>query len=417
MNIKAIVLAGGQGTRFFPFQQNKTIFPFFSKPLVTHQVDKLIMAGFDSITLVTSLETHDTLVNFYKDESRVQCVQQAHSNPGMAGAVLSALDQEEAIFVVNALDFVDQSLLKQCYQQAAGETSFIVGKKMSQYFDGGYVSLDGERLTQIVEKPGKGNEPSDLVNLVFHFFADAQKFKKYLTEAHTDRDDVYEQALDAYAKSTLVRVIEYDNDWYPVKYGHHLIDLTHYLLTSQLKPAHHAAYIADSARVDESVYLGKGVKVYDGAVIRGPSYIGDNTVVGNNALVVHSIIESDCVVGYNSEVTRSYLGANTWLHTNYVGDSILEKNISFGCRVTTANFRLDQSVISCAFPDGQRIATAKTKFGTLMGADVRLGIQSSTMPGVMIGSGCRVGPGTIVQKSLAPDTTTYVSQEQVIKKH
>ena len=39
------------------------------------------------------------------------------------------------------------------------------------YFPGGYLTLEGGRVTSVVEKPGAGNEPSDLVNLVAHVFA------------------------------------------------------------------------------------------------------------------------------------------------------------------------------------------------------------------------------------------------------
>jgi len=67
--------------------------------------------------------------------------------------------------------------------------------------------------------------------------------------------------------------------------------------------------------------------VLENAVIRGPVYIGANSIIGNNALVRdHSHIGSNSVIGYSTEVKHSYIGDNCWFHSNYIGDSIVDNN-------------------------------------------------------------------------------------------
>ena len=69
------------------------------------------------------------------------------------------------------------------------------------YEDLGYLKFSGNKLTGIIEKPGKSNEPSDLVNLVFHYFPATlmPKFLSLLEETKRQKDDVYESAKYQYS--------------------------------------------------------------------------------------------------------------------------------------------------------------------------------------------------------------------------
>jgi len=73
--------------------------------------------------------------------------------------------------IVNPNDLLDSAayaaLLQSRQQDKAN--SHILGYRVSSYFPGGYL-VTNERgdLTSIVEKPGAGNEPSDMVNLLVH---------------------------------------------------------------------------------------------------------------------------------------------------------------------------------------------------------------------------------------------------------
>ena len=67
--------------------------------------------------------------------------------------------------------------------------------------------------------------------------------------------------------------------------------------------------IAKSATIrGENVYLEDGVRIMDNAVIIGPAYIGKNTIIATNAMVRGSHIGADCVIGFGTEVARSYVG-------------------------------------------------------------------------------------------------------------
>ncbi len=62
--MKAIILAGGTGTRLYPLTlvTNKHLLPVFDKPVIYHAIEKLVDAGISKIMLVTSPQHIDSFV-------------------------------------------------------------------------------------------------------------------------------------------------------------------------------------------------------------------------------------------------------------------------------------------------------------------------------------------------------------------
>ena len=158
----------------------------------------------------------------------------------------------------------------------------------------------------------------------------------------------------------------------------------------------------------------EGVKIMDNAVIVGPAYIGKNSVVATNALVRDSHIGENCVIGFGTEIARSHLGNNVWTHTNYIGDSVIGNNVSFGAGTVTGNLRLDEGNIQVNI-SGEKIDSGMNKFGLVTGDNVRVGINTSFMPGVKIGKNCMIGGGIIVANDVEDNKFVYGKMELVVK--
>ena len=105
------------------------------------------------------------------------------------------------------------------------------------------------------------------------------------------------------------------------------------------------------------------------------------------------------VVGGYSEVTRSYLAENVWLHRNYAGDSIIGNNVLIGAGAVTANMRLDKKNVK-SMVSGKLLDTNLAKFGCVIGDNCVVGVNCSIMPGVKIASGSKVMPGQVVRRDI-----------------
>jgi hypothetical protein len=82
----------------------------------------------------------------------------------------------------------------------------------------------------------------------------------------------------------------------------------------------------------DDIYIGKGSVVHPGALIKGPTIIGENVEIRHSAFVRGNVIIGDnAVVGHCTEIVRSVMlpGAKA-PHFNYVGDSILGTGVNLG---------------------------------------------------------------------------------------
>jgi bifunctional UDP-N-acetylglucosamine pyrophosphorylase/glucosamine-1-phosphate N-acetyltransferase len=397
-DINVIILAGGVSSRFWPLNE-KNIYTFFGHTPFDYHIERLKNLKPKKIIIVTN---ENIKVNYPNTESVIQ------KGSGMAGAVktgLELIDQDEELLIMAANDYYDESLFELLQDKreslSKNNQSAMAACKVSSYFPGGYLKLNGNKILGIIEKPDADKLPSSYVNMVFHYFHKAGILFEALKSASSDKDDVYEVALDNLIGEGIVfQMIEYTGNWKSIKYPWQVLDVMN-LFLSQIKGQNVSsdAQISDKATIKGDVVIESGAKVFEGAVINGPSYIGKNTIIANGALVRGSMIGNDCVIGYETEVARSYLKSQVWLHKNYVGDSVFESNISLGSGTVTGNLRLDEQKISMEVK-GKKVDTGRNKLGAIIGSNVRIGINTSIMPGIRVGSNSFVGPHVLLTKDV-----------------
>ena len=403
--MKAVLLAAGRSQRMQPVP-DKNFLMFLGKPLVVHQIEQLINAGFRDIIVVGGAHNLNSLKALPKSfdfkKAKIAFVEQKNLDDGMAGAIMSLkniIKNNEPVIFVSSNDVVDAKafgLMKKACSDKKND-SCILAKKLTKYFPGGYLKTNKQGYIQkIVEKPGEGKEPSDLVNIVIHCHKNPKKLIEVLEKTKTTKDDRYEMALDKLIKAGYkLKAVEYDGFCQPVKYPWHVFKVMNFFLKNIKKKISWKAKISKRAVVNGPVIIEDGVKIYDNAVINGPAYIGKNTIIATSALVRDSMINENCVIGFATEIARSYLGNAVWTHTNYIGDSIISDNCSFGSGTVTGNLRLDEGNITVNIR-GEKINSGMNKFGLITGENIRAGINTSFMPGIKIGSNSMIGAGIII---------------------
>lgn len=414
--MQVILLAAGQSTRLQPIE-DKNLLEFGGKTLIEHQIAALKQAKLRDIVVVGNKFNLEKIRQALKGYKNVAVAEQKDLKEGQKGGVLAGASvvKHKNVLVMSTNDVFDVKLFEDMIKASKEKDvdGVIAGKKVSSYFPGGYLKLDGKGfLTDIIEKPGEGKEPSKLVNLVCHIFNDFPKFTKFLKEAKSKKDDKYEVALDNYIKKGKARLMAhtYKGEWRAIKYPWHIIDLMNHFLETQTPKIDRSAKIAKSALIEGNVVIEKNVQVLHNAVIKGPAYIGEGSVIANNALVRSSMIGKNCVVGYSTEIGRSYLNHDVWMHSNYIGDSIIDYNVSFGAGTVLGNLRFDEKNVKVNIKK-DRMDTGRNKFGAIIGSGVRFGINSSTNPGVKIGKDCFIGGNVLVEKDVENGKLVLLDQK------
>jgi NDP-sugar pyrophosphorylase family protein len=386
--------------------EDKFLIQFMGKTLLEHQMQIAIDTGLTDIILVCNphnLERVKMITGKFPSISTEIAVQEKPL--GIANALESAAHLLEGeLLIVNPNDIFEgtayTSILKSWGKNKKG--SHILGYRVKSYFPGGYlVTNRAGYLTRIVEKPGVGNEPSDMVNLLVHLHSDPKGLLTYISRIESDHDDVYERALDKMCKEALpIRVVPYSGTWSAIKYPWNILDGVHCFLDQASSCISPTAQISSRAVIEGKVIIDDSAKVMENAVIRGPVYIGPRTVIGNSTLVrSYTHVGADCVVGFGTEIKGSYIGDGNWFHMNYFGDSIVGDHCNFGAGTITANWRFDQMPISVQV-GGKLINTGLDKFGAIVGNNCRTGINVSIMPGVKIGPNSTVMPSVLLTRDI-----------------
>jgi NDP-sugar pyrophosphorylase family protein len=341
--MKVVFLCGGIGKRMFPITEDKFLLNFLGKTLLQIQLETARQAGLNHFVIVCNkynLEQIEKITSTVSD-TKIKLVLQKQPK-GIADALQSAASfLDEGILIVNPNDVFASSAYTSLLQEAKKKSadSYMLGYHTKSYFPGGYLVVNAaDELEHVVEKPKPGKEPSNLVNILVHLHSNPRKLLKYIDEVKTTKDDVYECALDSLAKDG------------------HIIKVIPY--DDFWAPVKYPWHIFDVAK-----------------------YVLDMS---------------------RPEVKGSYIGDGCWVHSSYIGDSIIGKSCSFGAGTVLANFRFDEQNISVAVGD-EAIDSGLDKLGAIIGDNCKTGINASVMPGIKIGPNSIVGSHVCLTKDLGPE--------------
>jgi len=291
----------------------------------------------------------------------------------------------------------------------------LMGAETAAPWEYGVLRMENNKVMEIVENPAKGQEPSNIklvgsLLLPPDFFDYYQKLGNYHPEDFID-------ALNLCIKDKATGLIVLEKERSVLKYPWHLLGMVALAFESEeFKPFLSAtAKIGKNVVMEGDVFIGKDVVIGNNTVIKGPCYIGDNCKIGaSNVLRGPVDLENNVLTGALMEIKNSLIQEGTHLHSGYVGDSVIGRNCRFGAGFVTANRRIDRVNIK-ADVKGNKIDTSLTYLGAMIGDNVRFGIHCGTMPGVLIGKDCLVGPGTIVFENLEDNANLYTKFENIKK--
>ena len=169
--MKAVILAGGEGTRLRPLTSNlpKPMMPIVNEPMMEHIVRLLESHGFEDIVVtVAFLANH--IRNYFGDGSEfgVRMRYATEEAPlGTAGSVRNAMDELDDTFLVISGDVVsdvDLSAIVETHRKNEAAATIALKRVENPVEFGIVITRDDGTIERFLEKPTWGQVFSDTIN-------------------------------------------------------------------------------------------------------------------------------------------------------------------------------------------------------------------------------------------------------------
>jgi mannose-1-phosphate guanylyltransferase / phosphomannomutase len=373
--MKAVVMAGGEGTRLRPLTSNqpKPMVPIVGKPCMEHILE--LLRGHGLRDVVVTVAFLPQAIRGYFGEGETLGMQIAYSveeSPlGTAGSVRHAAKQLDETFVVisgDALCDVDLTALVAFHRER--DAAVTIGlKAVDNPLEFGIVVTDDEgRVERFLEKPSWSQVFSDTINTGIYVLE-----PEVLRHVPTDRPYDFSKELFPHLLEMGRPIYGYAMDGYWQDIGN--LDQFRQANFDALEENVHLNI--PGIRLRGNVWLGEGVEIDDLDQVEGPAYIGNYCRIAESARVgPHTVLSNSVTLRERSRVERAVVEAST-----HIGRSSIVEGAIVGR--------------SCDIR-----AHVRVHEGVAIGDEVTIGSESVIMPGVRIYPYKEVESGAQIQESL-----------------
>ena len=333
--MKAIIAAGGRGTRMRPITHtmNKHLIPLANRPMLEYPIQKLKEAGIVDIAINVNPGEMDLMQSFFGDGSRfgvnLTYIEQQGGAMGIAHAVANAepfLHGSKFVFFLG--DNIMVGSLRKMRERFDSENIncmiALARVKDPQRF--GVPEFDDQNnLIATIEKPT--NPPSPFAITGIYFF-DEQYFDAFKTITPSARGE-YEitDMINWYLKNGKVGYHEITGWWKDTGTADALLQGNALLLDEMLRGQEYIpCKLHDQTQIHGNVYIGQDTKIGANVLIRGPVVIGkncelDNCYIGpytsigdgtkiNNTELEYSIVMSDANIQAKRRIINAIIGSH-----------------------------------------------------------------------------------------------------------
>jgi mannose-1-phosphate guanylyltransferase/phosphomannomutase len=373
--VKAVIMAGGEGTRLRPLTSNtpKPMLPLANRPMMEHIVTLLKRHGFEDIVVTVAFQANAIRTYFGNGaEFDVRMVYATEEMPlGTAGSVRNAMEELDQPFLVisgDVLTDIDLSVVCR-FHQDKGAMATIALKAMENPLEFGIViTREDGSIERFLEKPTWGQVFSDTINTGIYVL-EPQIFDYIPAGQPVDFSSLVFPALLEAGKPLFGYVA--DGYWEDVG------NLEAYVKVHQDVLDSRVGLDIPGFQLGEGVWLGEGSEIHPAAKVEGPAIIGDYCRVEAGArLGEYSVLGSNVRVGEDAVIHRAVIHDNV-----YLGPGVRLR----GCVVGRSS-------------DLRR--GARCEEGVVLGDECFVGEHAVINPGVKVYPFKTVEPGAIVNSSI-----------------
>jgi len=396
--------------------------PIACKPILQYNVEALRDAGVSEITLIVGYH-QDVIKNHFKDGSslgvNIKYVTQ-EERLGTAHAIGTTANIMEGTFIIlNGDIIVESQLIRDLIDKykSTGAKSILTLTQVNDPSSFGVVELDGDKITNLIEKPAPGETSSKWINAgIYLFDEDIFNAIKDTPKSLRGEYEITDSIKIQMDNGERVLGMPYNDKWIDVGKPWELLDVNEHYLEGMESEIH--GEIEEGVTIHGPVFVGERTIIRSGSYLMGPIYIGKDCDIGPNTFLRKcTCIGNGVKIGNAVEIKNSIIMDDTNInHLSYVGDSIIGANCNIAGGTNIANLRFDDGNVKLTIKR-DRIDSGRRKLGVIFADGVKTGINSSFNPGVKVGLNSKVGAGAIISKDIPSNKLVLPKQQHIILDH
>ncbi|MEL6411381.1 MAG: sugar phosphate nucleotidyltransferase [Pseudomonadota bacterium] len=351
---KVVLLCAGRGSRISPLSEitPKPMLDILGKPILAHILDHLEKFGVRDVLLnpghlgdqvhdyfAANKRRHQSLT-FYNEG--VSTPEGWCANPAGSATTLRRLQRDHGSFTEDfivmcgdALIDVDLSNAMESHRKSGADLSIIAKdvplKEVSSY---GVIGADHSgKVNKFQEKPSSSEALSTLANIgvyickphVLEYLSDAAG----LDIANDLIPSILNAGLSVHVQAPPLTWLDVGcaRDYFRALEGSLTGDISHLRPNGrEVQPgiwAHETAYVSPNADITGHCYFGPNVKVEPLAIVRGPVFVENGSVISRHSYVRASVLLAETVVCENAVVDGQILNS-AWSITHELADGNFE---------------------------------------------------------------------------------------------
>lgn len=390
MELKAVILAAGEGRRCRPLTQtrSKVMLPVGNRPFMEHVIRALAANDVKELYIVVGYQK-ERVMDYFEDGIKygveITYVEQKEllGTAHALGRVKPCMEGE--FLVVNGDNLLDAEAVRDLI---TSEGDYVILAALRQHTgDYGVLTVEQDSVKAIREKPGR--PCAGLLNTGAYKFG-ANIFDELPRTPISERGS-YELT------QTLSQMIEDGREigaritkgvWADAIFAWDLLNANS--LALNMKAQKISGEIEEGARVRGAVEVGSGTVVRSGSYIVGPVSIGRDCDIGPNATILPATSIGDSVrIGSSSEIRNSIIMNGTRIGSAaIVSDSVVGASCALGNQTAVES---GPAVI------GIEDEFHRAEFGAIIADNVQIGSRALMHPGTVIETDARVGSGAMAR--------------------
>ncbi len=356
MTVKAVVMAGGKGTRLRPITYSipKPVVPIAGKPCMLYLLDSYYSAGIKDVIVTTGYKFSSLITSIIENRHNDQAILfSVEKEPaGTAGSVKMVSNFIDDTFIVGSGDILSDFNISEIldFHRKNKAMITIVLTEVDDPRQFGIVEMENNRIIRFLEKPEKDQTFSRIASTgIYVLEPEVLNYIKTIPydvandlfpELMKNNIDIYGYMgkgvwLDTGRPNDLITANQIMVEKYGKSNDEDFIGGKNIIL--DMAGIH-------NARV-EKCYIGRNIKAGEGVQIKN-SAVYDNAALENNVKITNSLLMSNVTVRSNTKIKNSVIMRNCVIgEDSEIVDSIIAPDMDLRGKSRIYNVSLASKVI------------------------------------------------------------------------